>query len=716
MALSGARAFALAALVLVTLLVLLAVLPVSPVLRQWLSDGLQLLLSLVATAYLLRAAVEASGTARSFWLLLGAATLTWAMGQALWMLKNGALGARGLFPPWDFLFLGHSFPLVVALFLRPDRKRAWSLGLALDIVVFALLVVHIGVYAALGQAFFGGPEAYSRFAARLNDYRGLAVPLLGLWLLRGGTPPWRTTYRQLAMTLVVWNLGDAYSSDLLRRGLYHPGPLDLPWTLPFLWLALAAAQGPRVASAEAASMVPDWRATRRSTALVVLATAGVCLSHLLQVLLADDPPVLVRQRSALTLVTLLAVVSLFLARQLWLLSRLEDAARAELGARVHLQRTERMSAVGMLVAGVAHEINNPLTSILGHAELLQRRPYEPADPGKIEQIREAAERCARIVRNLLLFARDTGAERRPLDLSELVRRVTEMEANELRVRGVKLQLELAASVRVVGNAGQLQQVLVNLVTNALHAISGKSGAGRLRIMVAASGPQALLEVEDDGPGILPELREEVFRPLYTTKAAGEGTGLGLAICRDIVVGHGGTLNVTSGAWRGALFRIALPLPEAPPLLESAPSPPPQDLPGLRVLVVDDEPSLRELMARVLQDAGCEITAAADGESALSALAFDPDVVVSDVRMPVMGGALLYERCRAQKPHLQERFVFITGDTASRETWQFLADSGCETLQKPFGVDTLVEAVGRVARRHGLHRGHSPRPSSPQAPS
>ena len=241
-------------------------------------------------------------------------------------------------------------------------------------------------------------------------------------------------------------------------------------------------------------------------------------------------------------------------------------------------------------------------------------------------------------------------------------------------------------------------MLVNLVTNGLHAIALKPGAHRLRLSVRPFGPSAVVEVEDDGPGIEAELREEVFKPLYTTKPPGEGTGLGLAICRDIVTSHDGSLTASSGAFGGALLRIVLPLADVPTPAPPRALPTPHDLAGLRVLAVDDEASLREVMAHILEDAGCEVRLAADGDSALEGLDFGPQVVVSDVRMPGLGGARFYARCLERRPDLVDRFVFVTGDTASRETWEFLADSGCETLQKPFTAKALVAAVQRVVQR------------------
>jgi two-component system NtrC family sensor kinase len=411
-------------------------------------------------------------------------------------------------------------------------------------------------------------------------------------------------------------------------------------------------------------------------------------------------PELTTQRTNLTLATTFLVGTLFALRQLHVLRRVEESAHLELQARQRLLRAERMSAIGMLVAGVAHEINNPLTGILGQAELLARRSTDERTRSGLQVIHENAERCARIVRNLLIFARGSQSERGIVSLSELVRQVLDLENHDLRLRGIDVSLDLNSDARVYGDGGQLQQVLVNLFNNAVHAIGQRPGAHRLRIAAApVAKDRVRLEVHDDGPGIPSHLRDEVFKPLFTTKPQGEGTGLGLAICQDIVTGHGGTIALVDPSGGGALFRIELPV-NAP--AATAPGPPPEpplmSLAGARVLVVDDEESVRELIAEILVDAGCAVESSASAEEAVSALGRGFDVVVCDLRMPGIGGAGLHLRTVEESPALRHRFVFVTGDTADPDTWSFLNASGCETVEKPFATKALLEAVARTLAR------------------
>jgi CheY-like chemotaxis protein len=280
-----------------------------------------------------------------------------------------------------------------------------------------------------------------------------------------------------------------------------------------------------------------------------------------------------------------------------------------------------------------------------------------------------------------------------VDLTPLVRQVLELEAHDLRVRGIEVFTDLDRTARIHGDAGQLQQVLVNLISNSVHAMSRARRCGTLRIRLRVIDDRLVrIEIADDGPGIPAH-----SQPLFTTKPPGEGTGLGLPICQDIVRTHGGSLALLDAPGGGLLVRIDMPVGEPEASREEPDSArAPQELGGRRVLVVDDEPLVRDLLAELLRDAGCRVTAADSGEAALAVLReTEPDVVVSDVRMPGLGGAELYRRASEIRPELRHRFLFVSGDTADPDTWSFLSGSGCESVQKPFQSDAVLAAVTRT---------------------
>jgi CheY-like chemotaxis protein len=364
------------------------------------------------------------------------------------------------------------------------------------------------------------------------------------------------------------------------------------------------------------------------------------------------------------------------------------------------QRNERLEVVASLIGGVAHELNNPLALLVGHATLLRRKAGDGPLADRADKIAQAAERCARIVRNFLGLARRQAPDRKPIDLGGLVRETLEILAHGLRVDGIEVEVDIAPDLpRVPGDADRLRQLLVYLVMNAEQALRRKEGARRIVVRVARAyvAPGAVrVVVADNGPGVPAELRERIFEPLFTTVASGEGTGMGLPLCRGIVADHGGELRLEEAEGEGCHFVFDLPLTTAAPA-PPAKEPPATTSPGPRtILVVDDEAEVAALMSDTLEIAGHQVDIASNGTAALARLAERRyDLVLSDVRMPGMDGPGLHRAIRERHPEMASRVVFVTGDTLSPDTAAFVRDVGAPVVMKPFDLEDLVRTVNRI---------------------
>ena len=356
---------------------------------------------------------------------------------------------------------------------------------------------------------------------------------------------------------------------------------------------------------------------------------------------------------------------------------------------------EKLAAMGTLLAGVAHELNNPLGVVLGQANLLRRAVGEGPNAQRAEKIERAAERCARIVKSFLSLARHHPPERARAELNGIVGDAAELLSYPLRMENVDLQLHLGGEMPVLwADPHELHQVVVNLVTNARQAMRAKAPPHRiaLRTRFDASRQRVVLEVEDDGPGVPPEIRPRIFEPFFTTKPPGEGTGLGLSLCRGIVESHGGSIEVESARGGGAVFRIELPIQDLPSVRPEAPRPAVAPS-AKRILVVDDEPDLAALVAEMLIEVGYRVEAAVSGAGALEKLAAGEfDLILSDIRMPDVDGPALYREAKRRYPRLEGRFLFFTGDALSESTRQFLEDGPMPHLAKPFSAEELREQV------------------------
>jgi len=367
--------------------------------------------------------------------------------------------------------------------------------------------------------------------------------------------------------------------------------------------------------------------------------------------------------------------------------------------REQLIHSERLAAVGQLVSGVAHELNNPLQSIIGFTELLieaERRKESRAD---LEQVRSEAHRAAKIVRNLLAFVRRSAVERGPASVNDIVQATIALRKYEFSMSGVGLDEEYAPDLpTVVVNREEIQQVLLNLLLNAEQAMRAAGVEGHLWLRTSRTADGVAIEIEDNGPGVPPTLARRIFEPFYSTKGVGEGTGLGLSIALGIAEAHGGTLTLGSNG-RGACFRLTLPSSQAEtgePVTAAPASQSWMAIPGRRALVADDEGPLRKLLQRLLTRRGFAVDTAEDGLQASSMIERTRyDVILCDVQMPRMTGTQLYESLRRRQPHLASAFVLISGDILNGTLQSFVESAQIPLLSKPFGAKTLDHALEQV---------------------
>ena len=385
-------------------------------------------------------------------------------------------------------------------------------------------------------------------------------------------------------------------------------------------------------------------------------------------------------------------------------------ATARLAREQHLRRVERVAGMGTLIAGVAHELNNPLSAILGFTQLLLLEPRSTEERDDLATIAQEAQRMAKIVSDLRLVARDTQADTKlaRVALNDVVHHVLKTRAYALTTHNIEVRPDLADDLPDLwADRAQVEQVLLNLVVNAEQAMAAMhSGERRLIVRTRASATGCTLSVVDTGPGIPRDDLEHIFDPFFTTKVPGEGTGLGLSLVQSIIADHHGEIHVESKIGAGSAFRIDLlraPDVVGEALKSAAPAPPAR---RLRVLVVDDEESVRGVVVRLLTRRGHDVVEASDGGQALMLLQASKasyDVIVSDLRMPGLGGDGLLERLQARGDGMAHRLIFLTGDTASPDARRMLAGAHVPILTKPAGLAELVQLVEQTgAQMTGEH--------------
>jgi two-component system NtrC family sensor kinase len=379
-------------------------------------------------------------------------------------------------------------------------------------------------------------------------------------------------------------------------------------------------------------------------------------------------------------------------------------------ARGHLAQAEKLTALGEVVSGVAHELNNPLAGVLGYAQLLMRAPMEARQQRSVERILDAALRCQRIVQNLLAFSRRYPSEKRYLGLNGLIEKTLDIKEYDLRANRIRIVRDLQPDLpKTMLDFNQMQQVLLNLINNAQYAMATHKGQGTLTVMTRESAGMIEARIHDDGPGIPRENQARIFDPFFTTKPAGEGTGLGLSISYGIVRDHGGRIWVDSEPSRGTTLVLEIPVRReslADGRGESTTHA--ADLAGvgraLRVLVVDDEPIIQDLLVDALSSSRHSVDTASGGEEALRKLERGAyDVILLDLKMPDMDGRQVFETLSTRWPDLRHRVVFSSGDTVHPETRDYIQKMGRPCLDKPFRLESLAEVLSEVVRASGPPR-------------
>jgi CheY-like chemotaxis protein/two-component sensor histidine kinase len=321
----------------------------------------------------------------------------------------------------------------------------------------------------------------------------------------------------------------------------------------------------------------------------------------------------------------------------------------------------------------------------------------------LQKIYEESQRTVRIVQNLLRFARQYKPEKNLVDINELIERTLELEAYKLRTSNIELSTKLAADLPLIlADYNQLQQVILNIVTNAQQAMAETKRKGKIMVTIGVIEDYVSISIADNGPGISPENMAKIFDPFFTTKPEGSGSGLGLSVCHGIITEHGGNIYAEGTPGKGTTFIIELPIAtgEEAVIREKEPAKkkirqPRRKMTG-NILIAEDEPSIRAVLTRNLSASGYQVQAVPDGKAALDKLAKNTyDLIFTDLKMPGMSGRELYEAIKKKHPNSAEKVVFITGDVMTRDTTKFLVSTGRPYLVKPFDSKDIKDVIEKV---------------------
>jgi signal transduction histidine kinase/CheY-like chemotaxis protein len=382
-------------------------------------------------------------------------------------------------------------------------------------------------------------------------------------------------------------------------------------------------------------------------------------------------------------------------------AELQQTVNTLKSTQAQLVQSEKLSAVGEFVAGVAHELNNPLAAVMGFSELLKAADVEEKHRRHLDLIFKSATRCKKIVQSLLSFARRHQPERKPVSVNRLIEEVLEIVAYQLRTSNVQVVCNFSPDLPLVlADGHQIQQVILNLVNNARQAIEAHQDAGRISVSTELKNHFIRVAIQDNGPGITPENLKRIFDPFFTTKEVGKGTGLGLSLCYGLIKEHGGHISVASQPGHGATFAIELPAtagtapadsPAANAVNEAS-----DEGAGKKILLVDDEEVLLEMVRDGLKRHSYDVITANNGEAALRELhTHKIDAICTDLKMPGLSGRQLFDQIRARRPDAARRMIFMTGDVINEPLQLFLEQEQLICLNKPFALGELRQAIKKT---------------------
>ena len=355
-----------------------------------------------------------------------------------------------------------------------------------------------------------------------------------------------------------------------------------------------------------------------------------------------------------------------------------------------------LDSISNIAAGLSHEINNPLTAVIGYAQFLMKKDIPEDIKKDIESIHEGAQRVADIVKRLLAFARQYEVERGFVNINDTIAATVQLKAYELSTNNIKTTTEFAPDLPMtIADAGQLQQVFLNLITNAKTEMKSANGKGALLISTELVDNAIRISFKDDGPGVPRENLERIFEPFFTTRETGQGTGLGLSICHGIITDHKGRIYVESQPGQGATFIVDLPIITEMKQIEPSEleTEEPPRIAGAKILVVDDEPTVLHFLSRVLTEEGHDVETAGNADDALERIKNQRySIILLDIKMPGMSGIELYEHMRSIARSLARRVIFITGDILDEDTKKFLARTKNLYITKPIDDEQLKKCI------------------------
>ncbi|HTH23928.1 MAG TPA: ATP-binding protein [Vicinamibacterales bacterium] len=704
-----------------------------------LGDVAQLIPPLAYAALTLWLARRCRGQVRVFWNMNAAHGLVWGAGQVLWTYIDVFGQGVPVVSPTDPIFFVSSIPLAAALYGRPEHDRPrWLFDIVLlDLILIALFGAFIYTYFVVTIAVTGGStDLYDENFRQLQNAKNLLLAMWAMWVWRTArSDTWRKMLGLYAAGLAVIFAGGVINDAVDPSGTHTTGSLwDIVFMAPYVVLALAAASAHDARLFEPEDEAPALSKLPMVSLIAIgLLIAIPVIDEASRRLFGEFPEVeSLRTRVALAWMIPFGVV--VVAREFLSRRALIRAGQDLATTKQQLVQREKLAAVGQLVSGVAHELNNPLQGVLGYAELILASKPAALETEELRAIRDNANRAAGIVRNLLTFAGRNTTARGWQQINRVVRDAIAVREEPVNSAGIDLRLEAADRLPLVYiDSARLEDVIVNLIENAEAAIAvrreGKSlsravpekARGEITIVTRSDPDRIYVEVSDNGSGLRAEDLPRIFDPFFTTREVGQGAGLGLSVCYGIVREHGGQIMARNGSVGGAVFTIELPVMAESLIVASSPAvgivppkpaeartavpgpsyamvSPPEDQinpsPHRRnALVVDDEESNAALVRRVLAGAGYDVESTTLSRRALVMIERTAyDAVICDVKMPELSGQELYGRVCQIRPEMARRFIFITGDIDGEDTRQFLDESRCSYFMKPFNLERLTAAV------------------------